>query len=538
MRCAPVMLALYVVYKWLMSREKQLAYNRFVILMIYGATFIVPAVPSVARQIAGLFAAPSGDMAVGGLMLIGMAEVSETSRPLWPAVVTAIYFAGVLAVVAMTLVSAVRLRTLLRGECRTLPRGFRLVITDNSDTAPFSWRRSMVMSRDDYARCGDTIALHELAHLSQRHWIDMLVAQVAVALQWFNPAAWLMRDELRSVHEFQADNAVLCAGVDARQYQMMLIKKAVGRRFPALANSLNHSNLKKRITMMLKSKSSKGRKALVLALVPAAVLALSVTNLPAVAGAISSVQSVDWTHAAADGKVTKNIEQADIRPQDSVTEIETVAVADEAASSEAPVARPETKVEKPAAEAAPAEAAPATPDTIAIRFASSAAHWSDGEKSVSDAANGYRVTLNGEEISYDDLKKISPDQIASMSIDKPNNIMKIVLHTDKPAAEILKRQMPRFPGGDKALLDFIVQNVKYPDGVAKDGKKHRCVVSFTIGSDGKVSSPVIVRGAGEAFDREALRVVGMLPNFEPAIENGKPVPTNYVLPIIFMSKGE
>jgi beta-lactamase regulating signal transducer with metallopeptidase domain len=73
--------------------------------------------------------------------------------------------------------------------------------------------------------------------------------------QWFNPAAWLLRQELQNIHEYEADDTVLSQGINAKEYQLLIIKKAVGARLYSLANSLNHSSLKKRLTMMMKEKS-------------------------------------------------------------------------------------------------------------------------------------------------------------------------------------------------------------------------------------------------------------------------------------------
>ena len=132
--------------------------------------------------------------------------------------------------------------------------------------------------------------------------MDLLIAQAVCIVNWFNPAAWLMRDELMLVHEYQADMAVIDRGHDAQEYQMLLIKKAVGARFPSLANSLNHSKLKKLITMMYKAKSGAGRKWKALALVPALALALGLTGVPVVRAAVSTI----GTLKVSDGKSSEN----------------------------------------------------------------------------------------------------------------------------------------------------------------------------------------------------------------------------------------
>ena len=95
-----------------------------------------------------------------------------------------------------------------------------------------------------------------------------------ILLQWFNPAAWLLKRELKDIHEYQADTSVLQSGIDATTYQLLLVKKAVGASSYTLANSFNHSKIKKRITMMLKEKSNKWARLKLLLLLPLGALSL------------------------------------------------------------------------------------------------------------------------------------------------------------------------------------------------------------------------------------------------------------------------
>jgi len=103
----------------------------------------------------------------------------------------------------------------------------------------------------------EMIITHEHAHNIHRHWIDNIAARLVCIIQWLNPTAWLLEKELKNVHEFQADSYVINKGIDAHAYQMFIIEKTVGTRFGSIANSLNHSSLNKRITMMLSSKNVK-----------------------------------------------------------------------------------------------------------------------------------------------------------------------------------------------------------------------------------------------------------------------------------------
>jgi hypothetical protein len=142
------------------------------------------------------------------------------------------------------------------GEHRILESGETLVITD-AEIAPFSWMKYIVLSREDHENGYSQILIHEKAHIALRHSWDILFVDMITALQWFNPAMWMLKADLRAIHEFEADDAVLRSGADAKEYQYLLIRKAVSKSGYSVANSFNHSTLKARITMMLNQKSSR-----------------------------------------------------------------------------------------------------------------------------------------------------------------------------------------------------------------------------------------------------------------------------------------
>ena len=98
--------------------------------------------------------------------------------------------------------------------------------------------------------------------------------------------------------------------------------------------------------------------------------------------------------------------------------------------------------------------------------------------------------------------------------------------------EIIMPQ-PSFPGGSEALLDFLRENVKYPEQAQKDSIEGRVVVGFSIDTDGSITEPQVVRSAHPLLDAEALRVVNLMPKWEPGSENGTPVKVKYNLPITF-----
>ena len=251
----------YLFFKLLLSRETFHRFNRIVVLGAMVLSFVLPlCVITVYREMPVLPEFPAEEMAT-----TVAAEPIPTPFP-WEKLAGGAFLTGAVAALLWTcwsLFGVVRL--VRRGRRERLEDGSVLVRTDRAVT-PFSWGRYIVMSGKDLAENGDAILLHERAHLRLRHSVDLIVTDVAGCLQWFNPAMWLLRRELRAIHEYEADKAVLESGVDAKSYQLLLIRKAAGGRWYSVANSFNHSKLKNRITMMLRKRSSRwaGVKALLL----------------------------------------------------------------------------------------------------------------------------------------------------------------------------------------------------------------------------------------------------------------------------------
>ena len=146
-------------------------------------------------------------------------------------------------------------------------QGFRLIVCPLKKGS-FSWGRTIVLSQEDYRNNREAILLHEQMHLHYHHTADLLWMQAIIVLHWFNPAAWLLMRELREVHEFEADNGVLLHGIDATQYQLLLVKKSVGTRLYSMASGFGHSKLKQRINMMLKKRTNRLARLKLLLFVP------------------------------------------------------------------------------------------------------------------------------------------------------------------------------------------------------------------------------------------------------------------------------
>ena len=341
-------------------------------------------------------------------------DAKEQSVWSWADIIICIYIIGAVAIFTMTVVQTIRLTRQLR-QCEHITdnRGNTIVLTDCA-TSPFCLFHYIVMSRDDYANNRSFILTHEQEHIRLRHCIDLVILQVATIIQWFNPFVWLIGKNLKAIHEFEVDEAVLNKGIDATQYQKFLVIKAVGNRLQPFANNLNKESLKRRIIMMNQKKSNRWMMLKALFIIPVATLAVSVFA--------------------------------------SNTGVSTVT-------------------------------------REAVR-----------------TANALPTT------------NMQTQQSATKAYD---------------VVEV----MPKFKGGESAMMEFLMMNMKYPQAAVKAKQQGRAIVGFVVRKDGTVSDVHITKSAGYAvLDEEAMRVVKSMPAWEPGKQKGKPVNVKYNVPITFRLK--
>ena len=202
-------------------------------------------------------------------------------RPVSPVTaLTVIYWLGVGIMLLRLGASFISLYRLLGKSRRIEKEGYKLIVSSGS-IVPFSFFRYIVLSEKDYLENPDEIILHEKMHIHQKHNIDVFFSELFLAVHWFNPMVWLLCRDLREIHEYEADNAVIEAGIEAQKYQLLLVKKAVGeRRFTSVVNGFNQSKIKNRIAMMLKTESSRWARLKVLVAVPLVVVALLAFSQP------------------------------------------------------------------------------------------------------------------------------------------------------------------------------------------------------------------------------------------------------------------
>ena len=294
----------YLFFRLLLSKETFHRFNRMALLGVLFFSLLIPCIEVTTRHQVEVQQAV---LSIEQLLLMAELEatpanvgaVQETPAISWVQIVLLVYLAGILFLACRNIYSLICLFRLVHsGKHEKLEKGVTLVV-HNQEIAPFSWMKYIVISRKDLEENGREILIHEMAHIHHRHSVDLLVADICIFFQWFNPGAWLLKQELQNIHEYEADETVINEGVNAKEYQLLLIKKAVGTRLYSMANSFNHSKLKKRITMMLKEKSNPWARLKYLYVLPLAAIAVTAFARPEISEKADEISAVKVNDLAA-----------------------------------------------------------------------------------------------------------------------------------------------------------------------------------------------------------------------------------------------
>ena len=529
----------YLFYRLLLSKETFHRFNRLALLGVLLLSCLVPLIEVTTQEASEMnqpFIALE-DMLLMAELAPVMEEVS-TSFP-WRALLLLIYLLGILFFLGRHLWSLGRMLRLLRTSRKeSLEDGITLFVHDAKEVAPFSWMKSIAVSKYDLEESGDAVLTHERAHIRNRHSWDLLLAEGCIFFQWFNPAAWLLKQELQTVHEYEADEWVIENGIDAKTYQLLLIKKAVGARLYSIANSFNHSSLKKRITMMIKKKSNPWARLKYVYVLPLAAVAVAAFARPEVSNELAEISNVkvnDLTSIVKAGEV-KSVENS----------------LDEKFKLSGQVMEYESKKPVPGASVVIKGTTMGTLTDKEGRFTLSVkkgdvlivSYVGLQTQSVPvDAETNLVIWTRADVQSMEEMVVVgyASDGQGTSSVEHSDKKVVAVVDVPKTKKEVIQEEdifqvveeMPEFPGGMGEAMKFIGKNIKYPV-VAQQAKiEGRVIVQFVVERDGSVSSVEIMRGVSPDLDAEAIRVVSMMPKWNPGKQRGRAVAVKYTMPIIF-----
>ena len=520
-KAAIALAVFYMFYRLLLSKETFHRFNRIVLLGTAALSFVLPLCVITFKEVVVVPAMTASSETFTGEVAGTAAIVPEVSEPIWPVILCSLFALGALAVLVHVVFSIIGIRRMIRsGSRQALESGETLIITE-TDTAPFSWMKYIVISREDYESGYSQILTHEKAHIALRHSWDILFVDMITALQWFNPAIWMLKADLRALHEFEADDAVLRSGANIKEYQYLLIRKAVSKSGYSVANSFNHSTLKARITMMLNKKSSR----------MSAWKALYVIPLVGISLAATAETKVDYQYEDQTSDNTELVEKYST-PVDKDTK---------KSFKEKNLKNGRITVDE-------------ENDVVTMIY-----YGLDGKERQSQITglplgkesyfiNGSFATKGAADIA---LEK-DPDAVLLSAYLKNGNTVRAVISADygrfvsgtidcskpintlviKEGDELIQNREPQFQGGGMPEFQkWVSDHIKYPEGVRSEGS---VIVSFTVSKDGGVTNVKILRGADAKLNEEAIRVVESSGNgWVPAIKDGKKISITFTMPVIF-----
>ena len=532
LKSAICMAAFYLFYKMLLSRETFHRFNRFALLGILVGSFVLPLVnvQSPVQQETTNVLLDFGNMMVEPFEMIE-SNVEEDSFH-WASILLLVYLMGVVCFWAKHLFAMASLFRLIRTGRKVRQEDGNVLVLYTKDIAPFSWMHYIVISENDLAKNGEIIIRHETAHIRNCHSWDLIVADLCISLQWFNPAVWLMKNELQHVHEFEADEWVISQGIDAKRYQLLLIEKAVGTRLYSMANSFNHSTLKKRITMMIKKKSNPWARLKYLYVLPLATIAVAAFARPEISSELDEISSAKVSDLSA------------IMKAESPKKV--VAVQENAimkgliidAETDLPIAGASVLIK------GTAKGTLSDSDgrfRMPVEVGQVLEFYYVGKQNYSfavDRVPAKEVTVRMKNAKDTKGELVIHPTIEATATSQPNQ-------QDKKGQQVVKKNfadddvfmvvenMPEYPGGMKELMTFLGKNVKYPAEATKANIQGRVIVEFVVMKDGSVANLAIKRSVHPLLDAEALRVLSTMPKWKPGTQRGKAVNVKFVVPVTF-----
>lgn len=458
----------------------------------------------------------------------------------WIQALTWIYMAGVVLMLILTLVQATSLIRFMSSGVRHTDSQGNTVILHNNDVPPFSIFRYIVMSVKDYESSRQYILTHEQEHIRLGHTYDLLLLQGMKTLMWFNPFIWFLSRDLKAVHEYEADQAVINQGIDAKSYQQLLVMKVVGNRLQPFTNNLNHGSLKKRIVMMYQKPSNRWLMLKALCAIPVAALTintfatpietdpvedmvktLETTNVPAFNEVKETLPSPKTAEEASEEKPfaittdSNNIDDnplilinghevkipADIKTIDGETlgkmlhinkeDIASVTVLKNGAATAIYGEKAKNgviSIETKAFQAQPKDTVVVKNEVSDVLNISSAVNIDELMEKLPGAEKHEdgSITINGKAV-----KKILLQGQEVYNDDDDDPVFEV---TEEPA---------QYPGGQAALMQFLAQNIRYPKIAAENGVQGRVLVQFVIEKDGSLSNFAVVKKSGDTITKNA-----------------------------------
>ena len=372
-------------------------------------------------------------------------------------------------------------------------------IYTNESHVPFSFLKNIYIPKDNL---DEMIIKHEMSHVKNHHSVDVILMEIMIAFQWFNPFIRMIKNELKNNHEFIADSEAIKNEDEKSNYMMLLLQQCTADDFSTIANNFSFLLTKKRISMITKNQKVKGSVIKVLLTLPVFALLILLNTQ------CDNTKPNDEKQKAVEVKADENAGQLLGTILDRFTE--------------KPIALVTILLEK---------------DGKELYYTTSDKNGRYEITKIKAGAYNVKVSCEGyETVTIRDVN------IPVKKLTFQDFWLKNKEASAAPSQEVVVGQdsiyrvtevMPQYPGGPNEMMRYIQENIKYPQS-AKDNKiEGRVFVSFVIEKDGSITTAAVMRGIDKECDAEALRVVSSMPKWTPGQHKGEVVRTQFTIPIYY-----
>ncbi len=500
-----IWILLFGLYLLFLRHDTFFRWKRFTLLGIYAAGWLIP--------LTQLELWNQGNQAVAELFVhIGLIQVPATSADLLPQAIEPSmpwgerllwggYLLGTVLLLVRFLIQLTSIGLLRARSRSTAIHGVALYALPQPQP-PFSFFGWIFMHPAAHtAEEQQEILDHELAHVRQHHSIDVLLSELHAILCWPNPAVWLMKREVRINLEYLADARVLAQGHNRKNYQIHLLTLSYPQAIATLYNHFNVSPLKKRIQMMNKKKSNEAGYLKYLLFIPICALISLVINADAWAATLPLQEKKNVTYSGtvvyANGNKLPNVRIAEVKEASTNLGEKFLGTTDEQGRFSVTV-----------------------PEGTSIGFI-------------------YMYEKDGKRQGL--IRNYNAQMLAG---EKQRTNMVVVLEAPVPRMDELAQkgtdhvyqvvdEMPQFPGGNRAMMTYIGQNIKYPAEAVAKGIEGRVVVQFVVNKEGDLQDIKVMKSIDPLLDQEAIRVISSMPKWTPGKLKGEAVNIQYTMPLQF-----
>ena len=374
-------------------------------------------------------------------------------------------------------------------------------IYTNESHIPFSFLKNIYIPKDNLDAM---IIKHEISHVKNHHSVDVILMEIMIAFQWFNPFIRMVKNELKSNHEFIADSEAIKNEDEKSNYMMLLLQQCTADDFSTIANNFSFLLTKKRISMITKNQKVKGSVIKVLLTLPVFALLILLNTQCDNVKPNEDKQQTPAVENKAEGEVGNlagRIIFSDEKP---------FPCANVALEKDGKVVYSVTADENGNYEF---KSIPAGTYNLKTFY----------EGYTTMIIEGFNIPAN--KFAFQNLYLLKQDDADETSSQKPQ--------VTQDSLYRVTEVMPEYPGGPNEMMRYIQENIKYPQSAIDNKIEGRVFVTFVVEKDGSITNAAVMRGIDKECDAEALRVVSSMPKWTPGQHKGEVVRTQFTIPIYY-----